>query len=825
MKYMKFAVPIAAMICLTVLADDPSTWWVDRTTGDNEYSGSDLGTAEHPYASIQAAVNRAVDGDTVKVRPGDYDNGGYVDGNGCSNRVYIAKKIHLVSTGGAAVTTIRGKFDSGDTALNGANVVGDGVRCVRVYDPSSKTDGYGAVVEGFTLVDGYAKGPGGAIKAELGVKGAYFVDCIITNCTGTSLSADTYGVVVGGVLVRCMVTDSPKSWSIHTQGYSWNSVFTRNNALRGVFGYSSAVNCSLAGNDGCSYVYFGDARGTIAGVVTHGKPVNMSSNASLKWTNSVRVVESVFVDSAAGDWRLLYGTEADGIAEAVHLTNVVNFADAAFPIAFTDYNHQPLPTEGRINGGAVQEVRRVDWYVNAATGSDSNDGLTPATPFATLAAASTNAALMAGDTIHVSEGVYSNGVVAAAAGKTVGARAYVKSRVALVADGAKENTVIVGAEATGGNIEETTYNTGSYAVRGVFLEDKTTVRGFTIRGGRTRGNYSAAGSSMYNFDFVGAGVCGSNNVGADHRTRIVEDCVISNNVASWGGAASGVRLVRCCMRYNGATRIGGSTYYASHESCYIAAYLSGAYQIFYPYVVLNTTIVQPGELGACHSRDSMIPTNSLFLAKVTPNQYTTNAVNCIFKYFPDKTDIIKPGKLPENSTSRIINESELLLENYRPQKTSPVVDFCLLRQSLLSDKDLDGNPRVLNGKVDCGCYEYDWRRDYAADIGARGLTVASASPDVVETNGVVRLVGGCEALMSWTLRSATRRVFPVTISGSGTLSAYVNGVLVATLTAADSSFMWNGAAGTDEIRLVFSGDGWAELGRPKNLAGMMLLFY
>ena len=55
------------------------------------------------------------------------------------------------------------------------------------------------------------------------------------------------------------------------------------------------------------------------------------------------------------------------------------------------------------------------------------------------------------------------------------------------------------------------------------------------------------------------------------------------------------------------------------------------------------------------------------------------------------------------------------------------------------------------------------------------------------------------------------------------LQAYVNGALVAELTSADSSFSWEGAAGTDEIRLVFSGEGYAELGTPVNASGMILL--
>ena len=173
-----FAAPIDAFAA----AAAPETLWVDKATGDDDYEGDDKGTHNHPFASIQAAVDFAKDGDTINVQPGDYDNGGFEDSTGHSNRVFIAKKIHLVSTAGAWMTTIRGKFDSGDTANNGTNLVGDGVRCVLIDNSSNR--GYGAVIEGFTLVDGYAAKAhnfGGAIRAIDASDGAYFVDCTITN--------------------------------------------------------------------------------------------------------------------------------------------------------------------------------------------------------------------------------------------------------------------------------------------------------------------------------------------------------------------------------------------------------------------------------------------------------------------------------------------------------------------------------------------------------------------------------------------------------------------------------------------------------------------
>ena len=341
-------------------------FWVDRTRGDDDYAGDDIGDANHPFASIQAAVEHAAVGDIVKVLPGDYDNGSYVDGNGHANRVYITKRIHLVSTGGAAVTTIRGRHDTGDTALNGENLAGDGVRCVRA--PVSATVNsrtfyndyaHGAVIEGFTLADGYGaegRGYAGAFLSGQYIGNVFLVDCVVTNCTGTSKIADSNGVIVGGTLVRCAVLDSPGSWATTVGSRAWNSVFRGNTAVRGVFGRSIAVNCSLEDNSAQCIHYGGANSGGLYGLVSVGSSPATWHNSTVPVVNSLKGLSSAFVDSANADWRLMPGSEAIGFAEAADYTNAVNFEVAGAPIEFTDFYGNAMPTEGVINAGAVQVV-------------------------------------------------------------------------------------------------------------------------------------------------------------------------------------------------------------------------------------------------------------------------------------------------------------------------------------------------------------------------------------------------------------------------------------------------------------------------------------
>jgi len=79
--------------------------------------------------TIQTGIEMAVDGDTVRVQPGYYDEGWWLD--------FLGKAVVLESTGGPAVTTITADLD--------AIRLGPGV-------------GEGAVVRGFTVIAPYQYG-------------------------------------------------------------------------------------------------------------------------------------------------------------------------------------------------------------------------------------------------------------------------------------------------------------------------------------------------------------------------------------------------------------------------------------------------------------------------------------------------------------------------------------------------------------------------------------------------------------------------------------------------------------------------------------------
>ncbi len=183
--------------CLCALGSTAATtWWVKK---DGGVDAEGYGTAEAtPFRTIQYAVEAAASGDTIMVKPGVYDEGGWVDEYGYTNRVNIAKdNITLKSTDGAAATHIVGAKDA-----NGTYGIGTAaIRCMH-------TDHSDIIIEGFTLRDGatfvigdttWADG-GGLLASGLTT---YIVDCVISNCVGVR-----GGAMRRGTAVRCVITEN-----------------------------------------------------------------------------------------------------------------------------------------------------------------------------------------------------------------------------------------------------------------------------------------------------------------------------------------------------------------------------------------------------------------------------------------------------------------------------------------------------------------------------------------------------------------------------------------------------------------------------------------
>jgi hypothetical protein len=214
-------------------------------------------------------------------------------------------------------------------------------------------------------------------------------------------------------------------------------------------------------------------------------------------------------------------------------------------------------------------------------------------------------------------------------------------------------------------------------------------------------------------------------------------------------------------------------------------------------------------------------TNCLFIG------YTynlTQAVNCVFVHtLPSGPGIVN---------CRQASAEELMLdENYRPSVNSTLlVDAGL--ESPWDKIDASGGQRIYNGAIDIGAMEADWRARYASILGARGLEVVSADPQVVDAgDGRIRMSEG-SIVMNWANRQSPRTVKmsgTVEVADAGVLGLSVNGVTRGQYDADDGAAGFIVECGDEASEFKFTytppeeGSGSALLSSFRRLAGTVLI--
>ena len=467
------------------------------------------------------------------------------------------------------------------------------------------------------------------------------------------------------------------------------------------------------------------------------------------------------------------------------------------------YTFTPSVVDGAVT--SIKAIYTNVWYVAQNGGDDANNGGWPNQAKATIRAATAKA--VSGDIIRVAPGTY---------GEAEGARKYLDKANSLcrviIPDGVTlesthgaEDTFIVGAASN----DETAnaHGNGPGAVRCVYANNGSVLRGFTLTGGHTEKIGTGETSS---YDYYGAAVLTVNT-----GRSAMEECIVSNNYSHYATLFR-VNVKRCRIIGNiGGTGTGTTTDCAAGSSCaYIGCIIDGNRG--------NGTIGYSSRVESC-----TIGTNTMHDERSAQVLYTTSAnghrcvINSVFLYGSDRwygtvyaTNCIFAAE---------VNTSTLKAENcgnckfdQSAAKIGIGADYRLLPGSVAIDagdnsfvsgeiegaKDIHGTPRVLNAKIDIGAVEYDWRPAFADRIGRR-LVLTDVSPTVT-TNAAGGLIIPSGAVAG-TVSSKGFYDFTFDVSG-GTLEVTFGGEVVGTYPAGAHTVRVRALDPAKEFRFAFLAD-------------------
>ena len=137
------------------------------------------------------------------------------------------------------------------------------------------------------------------------------------------------------------------------------------------------------------------------------------------------------------------------------------------------------------------------------------------------------------------------------------------------------------------------------------------------------------------------------------------------------------------------------------------------------------------------------------------------------------------------------------------------------------ETDLAGNQRVLNGAIDVGCYEADWKGRYAMDLGGRRATVTEVSSGVRDVGGAVVLANGESIALDLAAGGNTVKV-EFAVAGGGTLTVTRNGQVVGQYTSGQLLTIGDAAA-LESFAFSYTGAGSATLARCRALPGALMI--
>ena len=613
-------------------------------------------------------------------------------------------------------------------------------------------------------------------------------------------------------------------------------VDAENGDLR-VRSFSPAVSCAgVPGEDNWGTNYWKFATSDF-----DGRPLTLTDGVPVAGCRQEVCEDSgILVDADEGGlsvptgWQALADDATLTVAKIPGMRPCIGFVFGGETNLFEDAASRTFTAADCPKGALLEMIYTSDWYVDASKSDDSGDAFTPANAKKTFAGVFATGCVRAGDTVHAAEGTYDEGVMyrpetteGGVRKYTVGARVIVPEGVTVTADGCVEATVIKGAAATGAGAN----GLGADAVRCVCLVNDACVRGFTLAGGRTDNNTAIGTDAAKEYpDNIGALAAGIvQNVPDPAKKLVVENCVLSDGIARRGGAAAYVNLVRCRVRdvlgVDSSGNAGGTL--RCHHYGTVITDVQSEYAVMYPYSFVFSTVIDD-----VHSHIVWKPVaNGMVRGSVIVGggqaENKQQFVNCYFTHNWASNYM--------DGTSRLVSRDALKFDTEgRPVVgQNAVIDQGLVEQwepdgKFFADVDASGVPRVMNGAIDVGALEADWRPVYARDVAASGkFAVTEVSSDVVETaDRTVAIPDGETVTAVW--RNTSGRTLTYTLSvkvpAAGTLTIYLNGEKLRDVTTEGTTDLtFEGPLAENVLAFDYAGAGAAELLASRCEIGTLLI--
>ena len=184
----------------------------------------------------------------------------------------------------------------------------------------------------------------------------------------------------------------------------------------------------------------------------------------------------------------------------------------------------------------------------------------------------------------------------------------------------------------------------------------------------------------------------------------LNNCTLTGNTATHGGGSYGGTLNNCLLTGNTVDYRGGGSYYGTLNNCTLTGNTAGDGGGSFGGTLNNCTLANNTAAGGGGSFNGELNNCIVWGNSLTGSGASTNHYNSTFSYSCT-------APLPSGSYDGGGNKEDdpLFVDaangNYRLKPNSPCIDQGN-QAYVTGDFDLDGNPRIWNGKVGMGAFEW-----------------------------------------------------------------------------------------------------------------------